>query len=328
MRPSTIIITSGDPCGIGPEVVLKALARRRPRSAERLAVIGDLRVFSDAAKRMGRALPRWKIRPAGAARLEAPLTFVDCGHRGPFHPGRPSRAAGRAALGYLREAVRLWRAGQLDALVTAPVTKWAIARELPSFVGHTEFLCRATGTKEALMMFASERLRVALLTRHVPIRALPRAVTAAGLRRALETLHRTLRDHFGVPRPRLAVCGLNPHAGESAPESEESRVMRPALRALRRRGIACEGPLAADGLFGGGRRYDAVLCMYHDQGLIPFKMAARDSGCQLTAGLPFIRTSPDHGSALDIAGSGNAHPGSMMYALDLAARLAAHADRC
>ena len=218
----------------------------------------------------------------------------------------------------------LGRTGQIDALVTAPVTKWAIERRLPRFVGQTEYLAQAFARHAAAMMFISDRLRVVLLTRHVALRRVPRTVTQALVRTTLRLTIDSLRAQFHLPRPRLAVCGLNPHAGEGGLfGQEEQRVLLPVLRQFRRRGLRCDGPVAADGLFADADRYDAVICWYHDQGLIPFKMAARDRGCQLTVGLPIVRTSPDHGSALDIAGRGVANAGSMIYALELAARLSA-----
>jgi 4-hydroxythreonine-4-phosphate dehydrogenase len=207
--------------------------------------------------------------------------------------------------------------------VTGPVTKWAIRQVRPGFVGQTEYLAEALGVRDVVMMFVSDRLRVALLTRHLPLRRVPRTLTPHLLRQSLRLTAQALRRHFGIARPRLAVCGLNPHAGESAGGSEEQRIMRPALRALRRGGLVCDGPFAADGFFAGASpgRYDAVVCAYHDQGLIPFKMAARDRGCQFSAGLPLIRTAPDHGSAREIAGRGVADCGSMLYAIRLAERL-------
>ncbi len=304
---SRIAITAGDPCGIGPEVVLKALADV-PRAGARLIVIGDRRVFEQTARRLRMRFPSWE--------------FVDVGHRQTFVPGRPSRAAGAASLAYLDAAMALWRANQIQGLVTAPVTKWAIARAVPGFVGQTEYLARAMDRRSVLMMFVSDRLRVALLTRHVPLRRVARAITPRLVEAAVRLAAEALRTQFHIPHPRLVLCGLNPHAGEGSPMSEERRIMQPVLRKLRRAGIACDGPFAADGLFAQPLRYDAVVCAYHDQGLIPFKMAARDRGCQLSIGLPIIRTSPGHGSALDIAGRGIANPGSMIYALRLAAKLA------
>lgn len=321
----TIAITAGDPCGIGPEVILKALAQRSSSQA-RLIVIGDLAVFERTARRLHRRLPLWRVvHPpdvANRGRLSS-LTFLECGPRGAFPPGKVSARSGRASLAYLEGAVALWRAGRIDGLVTAPVTKWAIARIKPGFAGHTEYLARAMGVREVVMMFVSERLRVALMSRHLPLKSVSRAITPSLVRTTLRLTHEVLRRSFKIAQPRLAMCGLNPHAGEEARCGQEERsILRPMLRRLRREGIRCDGPFAADGFFASGQRYDAVICAYHDQGLIPFKMLARDHGCQLSVGLPLVRTSPDHGSALDIAGRGVANPGSMIYALQLATTLA------
>lgn len=311
-RQPTIAVTAGDPCGIGPEVVLKALADV-PRAGARLIVIGDRRVFEQTARRLRVRLPAWE--------------FVDLGHRYPFVPGRSSREAGAASLAYLDAAIALWRMKRIQGLVTAPVTKWAIARATPNFVGQTEHLARAMGRHHVLMMFVSDHLRVALLTRHIPLRRVARAITPRLVETAVRLAAEALRSHFHIAHPKLALCGLNPHAGEGSPTSEEQRIMHPVLQKLKRQGIVCEGPFAADGLFAARDGYDAVVCGYHDQGLIPFKMAARDQGCQLSVGLPIVRTSPDHGSALDIAGQGRANPGSMRYALRLAATLVSRAAR-
>ena len=319
-----LAITAGDPCGIGPEVVLKALALVRFRSTP-IAVIGDRDVFARTARRLQRPLPDWHvIAPGQPVPAALPcLIFLDRGSRQTHAPGRSGRRAGRAALDYLDRAIELWGAGRVRALVTAPVTKWAIIRSEPGFVGQTEYLAEAMRARRPVMMFVSEGLRVVVLTRHLPLRRVPDAVTRELLRSTLRQTARALRGWFRIRRPRLAVCGLNPHAGEDGRCGQEERsVMRPALLALRRQGILCDGPFAADGLFGQPIPYDAVVCAYHDQGLIPFKMVARDVGCQLSVGLPIVRTSPDHGSALDIAGQGKAHPGSMVYALKLTARLA------
>jgi 4-hydroxythreonine-4-phosphate dehydrogenase len=211
----------------------------------------------------------------------------------------------------------------VHALVTGPVTKWAASGAGGAFAGQTEYLARATGRRGVVMMFVSDHLRVVLLTRHMPLREVPGALTRRRLEAALRLTASALRRHFGARRPRIAVCGLNPHAGEHGLFGDEERtVLLPVLRRLRRAGFSCEGPFAADGFFARGVPYDAVACWYHDQGLIPFKLAARDAGCQLTIGLPMVRTSPDHGSALDIAGRGIAQPGSMRYAIALARRLA------
>ncbi|MBI3996315.1 MAG: 4-hydroxythreonine-4-phosphate dehydrogenase PdxA [Candidatus Omnitrophica bacterium] len=323
--PVTLAITAGDPCGVGPEVILKALTTDAVRRT-RLVVIGDLAVFERTAARLHRRLPRWRVVPRGGmdrARGHA-LTFVECGSSRRFVPGRSSSHAGRAALTYLEEAIRLWRAGTIHGLVTAPVTKWAVAAVEPSFVGHTEYLARAMAAREVVMMFVSDAMRVVLLTRHIPLHRVGRAVTSTLLERSVRLTASALTTQFHIRQPTLAVCGINPHAGEEGRcGREEQAVMIPALRRLRRQGIRCDGPFAADGFFTHATRYDAIICSYHDQGLIPFKMAARDQGCQVSLGLPIVRTSPDHGSALDIAGRGIANPGSMRYALRLATKLAA-----
>jgi 4-hydroxythreonine-4-phosphate dehydrogenase len=320
-----IAVTAGDPCGIGPEVLLKTLANPPVARRVRLLVIGDRVAFAAAAARLKRRFHGWAvIRSADeldAAR--ARIILLDCGARRALPAGRSSAEAGRRSLLYLDRAVGLWRAGVIRALVTAPVTKWAIARSSRSFAGQTEYLASAMGARDVVMLFVSDHLRVALLTRHVPLGRVPRAVTPELLRTSLRLTAQALRNQFRIRSPRLALCGINPHAGEAGRcGSEEGAVILPVLQQLRREGLRCDGPFAADGFFAAPHRYDAVVCPYHDQGLIPFKMAARDRGCQLSVGLPLVRTSPDHGSALDIAGRGIADPGSMRYAINLAITLA------
>jgi len=321
-----LAITGGDPCGIGPEVILKALASK---PAARLVVIGDLEVFQRAARAIKQPLPRWRIAASATPFApDAPINFIQVGSGRRFRPGQPDEHAGRAALAYLDAGIELCRRGVAQGLVTAPVTKWAIQRSVPSFVGQTEYFARAFATPRVAMMFVSDRLRVVLLTRHIALRDVPRRATRALLRETIDLAVDGLRRQFGIRSPRLAVCGLNPHAGEGGLFGHEERsVLLPAQRAARRAGLRVDGPFAADGFFAAPSGYDAVICWYHDQGLIPFKLQARDRGCQLTIGLPVVRTSPDHGSALDIAGQGVANGGSMRYALRLAASLASKTPR-
>ena len=343
MRGTPVIaITAGDPCGIGPEVILKALAHRRALPRAHLVIIGDLGVFQQAATQLRQHLPSWSVVSPGQSwplRAARPV-FIHVAHPYRFMPGRPSAHAGEAALDYLAHAVTLARHGRLQALVTAPVTKWAVQRHHRGFVGHTEYLAGALKVRRVAMMFASDRLRVVLLTRHVPLSSAGRLVNTALVRDTLRLTVETLRRRFGIRRPRIGICGLNPHAGEQGLFGTEERRILPVIQGLNRARRIFDGPMAADSCFANAAhstplraasraqsrdaaRYDAIVCWYHDQGLIPFKMVARDRGCQLTLGLPIVRTSPDHGSALDIAGRGLAHPGSMRYALNLAARLAA-----
>ena len=323
------MVAGGDPCGVGPEVILKAVARP-VRPPARIVLIGDLAVFEQTAKRLRLSLPSWTV--VSPHTCTSPLrrrhTFIDVAHPWRFVPGQPSARAGAASLEYLDLAIQLLKQGRGDALVTAPVTKWAMARAPRRFEGHTEYLAQAFGVQEVVMMFVSESLRVALMTRHLALREVPSRVTRTRIRQTILMTAQGLERWFSIRHPRLAVCGLNPHAGEGGRfGDEERRVLRPILRACRERGMSVEGPFAADGFFRNFASqnfstYDAVLCWYHDQGLIPFKLIARDRGCQLTLGLPIVRTSPDHGSALDIAGQGRAHPGSMRYAIALATKLA------
>lgn len=323
MNRPRIAITCGDPCGVGPEVILKAL--QRLPAAGRLAqliVIGPPAVFAETARRLHLPLPRWRhVAPGARLPAKPRLLLVPSDGQGPFRPGRTSRAAGTSALAALQQAVVLCEQQGVQAIVTAPVTKWAVALAEPGFVGHTEWLAARTHTAHVVMAFVSSRLRVALLTRHVPLAQVGRAISRQEIMRTVRAIDRAFRRPGGA-RPRIAVCGVNPHAGEAGRcGTEEQRVMIPAIRALRRAGVRCEGPLAADGLFAQASHYDVIVCAYHDQGLAPFKLVSRDDGCQVTLGLPFVRTSPDHGSALDIAGRGQADPGSMRYALATAINL-------
>ena len=322
----TLLVTAGDPTGIGPEVILKAL--RRPLARVRLLVIGDARVFEATARRLGIRRARWPVvRSVEALACRDTITLLDLAHAESFPLGRTSRQAGAVSLRYLDVARDLLKRGVAQGIVTAPVTKYAIQQSSPSFSGHTEYFARAFARPEVVMMFASDRMRVVLLSRHVALRRVAASVTAQTIRTTLRVTIGGLRQLFRVTTPRLAVLGLNPHAGEDgAFGDEERRVLRPALKRVGR-SAKIDGPFAADGFFSDASKvasYDAVICWYHDQGLIPFKMRARDAGCQVTLGLPFVRTSPDHGSALDIAGKGIANPGSMRYALELAARLIAN----
>ncbi len=306
----------GDPQGIGPEVLLKALARPSVRRLARWVVIGDRGVLERTARRLHLALVE---RAAHLCLVN--LANVD---RRAWKPGRISAAAGRASYDYLREAMHQWRAGAIQALVTAPVTKAAIQQAGIPFIGHTEFLARAARTPRIAMMLVGGALRVVLVTRHVALSAVPRCVTPAALRTTIRLTHEALCHWFGLRSPRIAVASLNPHAGEAGSMGdEERRVLRPVIASLRRACPTLVGPIAPDVAFYDAYRgrYDAVVCMYHDQGLIPLKMIARDTGVNVTLGLPFVRTSPDHGTALDIAGRGTADPGAMIAAMQLAVHL-------
>jgi 4-hydroxythreonine-4-phosphate dehydrogenase len=330
IRPA-VAITSGDPAGIGPEVVLKALPGLVQLSGVQWLIIGDWSAYEATARACGLTLPMWQRLRSGASPLSdasliphaEPIVFIDGGVEEAWQLGVTSAHAGRAAQRYLDMALDLWRVGRIRGLVTAPVTKASIEAGGRHFRGHTEYLAEAMGVRDVVMLFCSDKLRVALASRHIPLAEVALRVDEACLSMTIAKTHEALRRLFGIVSPRVAVTGLNPHAGEGGLFGrEEQSVFRPVQQELLKQGIACEGPFAADGFFAGAyQNYDAVVCWYHDQGLIPFKLLARDSGCQISVGLPIVRTSPDHGSALDIAGKNQAHPGAMAYALDLAARL-------
>jgi len=324
----TLAVTMGDPAGIGPEVALAALCRRGARRF-RPVLVGDRAVFGAAAE-----LLRLDIDfvgptdPPGPRRL--PLfetTALPLRFRGWGRPRarRAAAACGASAFAAILGAVDLIRAGAAAGLVTAPISKEHVTLAGHDIPGHTELLAELAGGVPVRMMLAGPRLRVVLVTTHLALADVPRQVTAAAVFATIAITAAALRAQFARAKPRIAVAGLNPHAGEGGLfGDEEIRAIAPAVRRARRRGIDAVGPLAADSIFAeaAAGNYDAVVCMYHDQGLGPFKLLHFADGVNVTLGLPFVRTSPDHGTAFDIAGRGVADPSSMGAALDLATRLA------
>lgn len=312
-----IALTCGDPAGIGPEVAVKALAAEAATlTASRVTcvLIGDRRQLA--------SLP-WP------ADLPAPAILDPRPEPLPPHLAPRSPAAALAALDYLRRGAQGCLQGEFAGLVTAPVCKESIHRTGTPFTGQTEFLADLAGTPEVTMMLLGEDdrgrwLRVALATTHLPLRLVAGTLTPAAIHRAIRHTAGACR-RLGLPSARLAVCGLNPHAGEGGVlGDEEDRILRPALDLAREEGCDVEGPCPGDTVFHAALhgRYDAVIAMYHDQGLAPLKTVAFDTGVNWTLGLPFPRTSPDHGTAYDLAGRGTARPTSMQAALRLAIRLA------
>ena len=321
-------IAFGDITGIGPEVTLKALAAPPAPANTRFLLIGDRANLERLDTELGLALD---LRPfAGYDQPGRIFVLPPLVESLPsdLPPGAP--AAANAALAWLEDGARRCLRGELDALITAPVSKEAIIRAGHPFTGQTEFLSELAGADRTAMMLLGEDdrgrwLRVALATTHVPICRVAAAVTQPKVELAIELAALACRD-LGLARARVAVCGLNPHAGEGGQLGTEEQVtIIPAVEAARRRGLDVVGPLAADTLFHQAYRgdFEAVVAMYHDQGLGPLKMIAFERGVNWTLGLPFIRTSPDHGTAYDLAGRGLADPSSMMAAIRLAARLAA-----
>lgn len=305
-----LIVSAGDPAGIGPEVTVKALARPEVAGLGEIAVCGDRVVLERTARDLGLPL---------TARVE------QAGDGGDVAPGRLSAAGGTAAVAAIRRAVELIQAGRYGALVTAPINKEAMRMAGYSWPGHTEMLADLTGVPDVRMLLVTDRLRVVHVTTH---RSLRSAIDAATTDRILRTIQlaEVAGRWLGTERPRVAVAGLNPHAGESGlMGDEEQREIAPAVEAARAAGIDVSGPWPPDTVFWRAREgdFDVVVAMYHDQGHIPVKLTGLDDGVNVTMGLPFPRTSVDHGTAFDIAGKGVARWQSMAAAIRLAARMAA-----
>jgi len=305
-----IAITTGEPAGIGPEIACAALDALPPGATA--VLIGDERL-----------LAQYALPATAAVQIEhVPLAVT-------AQPGVLDVRNARYVLRILDRAIAGARTGEYAAVVTAPVQKSVIADAGIAFTGHTEYLADATGTPQVVMMLAGTTphgaLRVALATTHLPLASVPQALSREGLGAVLDVLHDDLVRRFGIAQPRIAVCGLNPHAGEGGHLGrEDDEVIVPAIAAAQTRGIAASGPFPADTIFVPARAaaFDAILAMYHDQGLPPLKYATFGRGVNITLGLPFVRTSVDHGTALDIAGRRAADAGSMREALALAVELA------
>jgi len=327
MKSMFIGISFGDATGIGPEVALKAVAAEARHDDSKYLFIGDEQLLQRLNQKNGINLPLGKFSGLGGGGkyfISNPLTE-------PLPENLPAGLppAANAAITALREGAQRCLRGELDALVTAPVNKEAIIRAgHKHFVGQTEFLSELAGTKRTAMMLlgTDERgrwLRVALATVHISIKSVPEKLTAEKIMLAIELAAQSCRD-LGLMRAKIAVCGLNPHAGEGGEfGDEEIKTISPTIAAAKKRGFDVVGPLSGDTVFHYALRgdFDAVVAMYHDQGLAPLKAVAFDSGINWTLGLPFIRTSPDHGTAYDIAGKGIANPGSMIAAIRLAKQL-------
>jgi 4-hydroxythreonine-4-phosphate dehydrogenase len=320
-------VSLGDITGIGPEVTLKALALEAQADNTRYLLIGDAEHTRRLNEQLGLKLPLHAFTGK-----DEPGNIFLCQ---PLPDALPtillegSPAAARAAVAWVREGAERCLRGQLDALVTAPVNKEAIVRSGQAFIGQTEMLSQLAGTDRTAMMLLGHDdrgrwLRVALATTHLPLKLVSDHLTQPKIEMVIELAAQACKD-LGLPRARVAVCGLNPHAGEGGEMgTEEQTTIAPAVDATRRRQIDVLGPSSADALFYYAFKghCDAVVAMYHDQGLVPLKMIAFDTGVNWTLGLPFIRTSPDHGTAYDIAGQGKANPSSMVAAIRLAKQLA------
>ena len=327
-RP-TIAITMGDPAGIGPEVVVKALADAELRGKAKFIVYGMNELLAYAADLAEMDVFWW--RDAHSGRLKPyghDVVVVDYDQfslLGSNAARGPSKDGGRASMRFCLDAIEAAKRGVVDAVVTAPIAKQSWHMAGYRYPGHTELFAEKTGSKHFAMMFAGGPLRVALATCHVGLNSLWGSLRIGTVFQPIELLHNALVDWFDVSDPHIAVCGLNPHAGENgAFGDEEQRLIAPAMDMARAQGIRCTGPLPADTVFLRALRgeFDAVVAMYHDQGLIPVKLIGFDSSVNLTLGLPIIRTSPDHGTAFDIVGRNKANPSSMKAAIRMATDLA------
>lgn len=311
--PLPIAISMGDPAGIGPETIVKALADLQ--EAGPCVVVGDARLITTTAATLELPVPEIVPTPPMPAKVAA---------------GRSDAACGHAAFLAIRQAASMVCEGRARALVTAPISKAALQAAGHDFPGHTELLAEIAGHVPVRMMLANPELRVVLVTVHLALREAIARLETALILQTLEITDRSLR-RFGIEHPRLAVAGLNPHAGEGGLfGDEELRLIAPAVDAARAQGIDVHGPFPPDTIFmraRGLREFDVVVAMYHDQGLIPVKYLGIDDGVNITLGLPFVRTSPDHGTAFDIAGRGIADPRSMAAAIRTAARLSAAQTR-
>ena len=322
-----LAMTMGDPAGIGPELALAAWRDRTPGAP--FFVLASPAVLAAAAQRAGFEAPIIETDPASAAgEFSKGLPIVPLVHAVESAPGRPSAANAAATIESITRAVETVLKGEARAVVTNPIAKAVLYEAGFRYPGHTEYLgelAKAWGAPAfPVMMIWSSTLAVVPVTIHIPLAEAPRALSAGLIVKTARVVDRDLRARFGLARPRLAFAGLNPHAGEGgAMGREEITIIAPAIEALRAEGIDAAGPLPADTMFHpkARARYDVALTMYHDQGLIPVKTLAFDEGVNVTLGLPFLRTSPDHGTAFDIAGKGLANPASLIAAIALADRL-------
>jgi 4-hydroxythreonine-4-phosphate dehydrogenase len=320
MEKIKVGITHGDPNGIGYEVILKTFEDPTMLELCTPVVYGSPKVASYHRKGMELQTNFTSINNASEAH-EGALNILHCtADEVKIDLGQPTEEAGVAALAALERAVKDWKAGLIDVLVTAPINKNSIHSETFHFPGHTEYIQDRVGEEgqQALMILMNDRIRIALATTHVPVSDIAKNITEDGLLKKLRILDISLHRDFGISTPRIAVLALNPHAGDGGViGKEEDTIIKPAMQKAEEEGMTLYGPYAADGFFGtrAYENFDAVLAMYHDQGLAPFKLMAMDDGVNYTAGLNLVRTSPDHGTAYDIAGKGMANENSFRQAV-------------
>lgn len=323
MKPK-IGITMGDPAGIGPEVVLKSLSDSELPSLCHPILIGVPQVFEKVSQDLKLAIKLSLLEnvASGFNPRRGIIPLIPCGERGNLTRRQPSAEGGESSFQAIKLATELALDDRIDAIVTAPISKYSLHLAGHPYPGHTELLSYLTNTERYAMMLLSGDYRVVLVTTHLPLKEVAEVITEEMVFDVIQLTNSSLKERFELKEPRIGVCSLNPHGGEGGIfGDEEERAISPAVLRARREGIRVDGPHPSDTLFTRWRDFDSIVAMYHDQGLIPVKLLGFGKGVNLTIGLPFVRTSPDHGTAFDIAGKGVADPGSMMEALKLAARL-------
>ncbi|MEO0061884.1 MAG: 4-hydroxythreonine-4-phosphate dehydrogenase 1 [Pseudomonadota bacterium] len=324
-----LVLSLGDPAGIGPELAAEAWVRRVAAGLPVFAVAGGAGLLCEAAERRGLSVPVRVIdSPEQAADVYADaLPVLACGDA-PYMPGIPTEGSARLALASLQHAARLVTDGQASAIVTGPIAKSELAKIGFDFPGQTEFVADACGVSatDAVMMLAGPQLRTVPMTVHCALSEVPGKLSVDLIVARARVVDAAMRTDFGIPCPRIAICGLNPHAGENGRMGrEEIDIIAPAIAQLQAMGVDATGPHPADSLFAPHARgtYDVAIAMYHDQALVPIKALDFDEGVNVTLGLPIIRTSPDHGTAFNIAGRQQAHPGATLAAIRMAGEMAA-----
>lgn len=325
MKP-TIAITIGDFNGIGPEVTLKSIASAKIKKLIQPVLIGSFDIFQYYNKQLKLKLDLVQVDSISKLKKNSaiPVLTVHPATSKNLQIGKTSPDAGVCAGTAIEQAIKLCLDKDVDAMITAPVSKEALHIAGYNFPGQTEMLAMLTRSERVTMMLISHSMRVALATVHVPLRKVSENLFIDRIVEKLDTVHTSLMKDFGIKNPSIALLGLNPHAGENgAIGTEEKEIIIPAIKKAMEKNIIAEGPFPADGFFASKsyKKYDAILAMYHDQGLIPLKMSGFDEGVNYSAGLKIIRTSPDHGTAFNIAGTNKANPGSMISAIELAASI-------
>jgi 4-hydroxythreonine-4-phosphate dehydrogenase len=322
-----ITITMGDPAGIGSEVILKTLLRDDVYQVCSPIVLGDINVLRMVSKRIEPLSFHIIKTPSEATGSPGLVDVISVSNlkRGSFIPGRPTVHGGKAMVDYIKKAVDFNKAGQVSAMVTCPISKEIMHKAGYRFDGHTELLAKLTNTKDYGMMLAGERLRVSLATIHCALREVPQRLNKGLILKTIRLTYRALEEDFAIKRPHVAVAGLNPHAGEAGLFGlEDKEIIQPAVDEAKNDGLLVEGPFPADTIFyqALNGKFDAVVAMYHDQGLIPVKLLNFSDSVNITLGLPIVRTSVDHGTAYDIAGKGVADPSSLIAAIRMAVKIA------